>query len=87
MEPDTKYYWNLTQHIYRYSHLNGGKNDNPLSRGIHTVNECKHSLEDIPIQMTLLTDLLFLDVEVEAWLEMIQFYVTLILNADESLEL
>jgi hypothetical protein len=37
--------------------------------------------------MTLLTDLLFLDVEVEAWLEMIQFFVTLILNADESLEL
>ncbi|KAJ2920853.1 hypothetical protein H1R20_g16240, partial [Candolleomyces eurysporus] len=63
---DTKFYWNLTQHIYRYSHLNGGKNDNPLSRGIHTVNEY---------------------VEVDAWLEMIQFYVTLILNADESLEL
>lgn len=63
---DTRFYWNLTRHIFRYSHQNGGKNDNPLSRGIHTVNE---------------------HIEVDAWLEMIQFYTTLILNADESTEL
>ncbi|KAF5336103.1 hypothetical protein D9611_006330 [Ephemerocybe angulata] len=63
---DTRFYWNLTRHIFRYSHQNGGKNDNPLSQGIHTVNE---------------------RIEVDAWLEMIQFYTTLILNADESTDL
>lgn len=31
---DTKHYWNLTENIFRYGHLNGGH-----SPGIHTVNE------------------------------------------------
>ncbi|KAH9975658.1 carboxypeptidase S [Russula compacta] len=35
---DTRYYWNLTRHIVRYNHQNGG-NGRTLPNGIHTVNE------------------------------------------------
>ena len=38
MDPDTRYYWNLTSNIIRYNHSNGGKR-NALA-GVHTVNEC-----------------------------------------------
>lgn len=35
---DTRFYWKLSPHIFRYNHHNApGKN--PLS-GVHTVNEC-----------------------------------------------
>ena len=37
---DTRYYWALTPHIYRYNHHNSG-NSSSLSNGVHTVNECK----------------------------------------------
>ncbi|KAJ2932620.1 hypothetical protein H1R20_g4468, partial [Candolleomyces eurysporus] len=64
---DTRHYWNLTRHIFRYSHLNGGKNGgSQLNWGIHTVNEF---------------------IPVDEWLENIQFYTTLILNADEATDL
>ncbi|KAJ2914647.1 hypothetical protein MD484_g5753, partial [Candolleomyces efflorescens] len=64
---DTRHYWNLTRHIYRYSHLNGGSNGgSQLDWGIHTVNEF---------------------IPVDEWLENIQFYTTLILNADEATDL
>lgn len=33
---DTRFYWNLTRHIYRYSHR-GDLDD--LYNGLHTVNE------------------------------------------------
>ncbi|KAK7466413.1 hypothetical protein VKT23_005135 [Stygiomarasmius scandens] len=33
---DTRFYWNLTQHIFRYSHR-GDKDD--MYNGLHTVNE------------------------------------------------
>ncbi|KAK0238696.1 hypothetical protein EDD85DRAFT_827812 [Armillaria nabsnona] len=58
---DTKFYWNLTPHIFRYNHKNSGYGPNRLS-GVHTVNE---------------------NVNVDAFLEMIRFFTTLILNADE----
>jgi len=32
---DTRHYWNLTKHIFRYSHMNAGDSYN----GAHTVNE------------------------------------------------
>ena len=32
---DTKHYWKLTKHIFRYGHINGGDSFN----GAHTVNE------------------------------------------------
>ena len=35
---DTKYYWNLTRHIVRYNHQDGG-NGRSLPNNIHTVNE------------------------------------------------
>jgi Gly-Xaa carboxypeptidase len=39
---DTRFYWKLSPHIFRYNHRNGvGKN--PLA-GVHTVNECKYTL-------------------------------------------
>ncbi|KIK51550.1 hypothetical protein GYMLUDRAFT_181309 [Collybiopsis luxurians FD-317 M1] len=62
---DTKYYWTLSDHIFRYNHHNGESSNNPLS-GAHTVNEA---------------------LSADALLEMIRFFVTLILNADESREI
>lgn len=37
---DTRYYWNMTKHIFRYNHQNGG-NSGQLPSGVHTVNECE----------------------------------------------
>ncbi|KAG7095530.1 hypothetical protein E1B28_006267 [Marasmius oreades] len=59
---DTKFYWDLTEHIFRYNHLNTGKTGNPLGSA-HTVNE---------------------SITADAFLEMIQFFGTLILNSDET---
>ncbi|KAI4522518.1 carboxypeptidase S [Schizophyllum commune Loenen D] len=57
---DTKYYWDLTPHIFRYNHKATPKK---LVNGVHTVNE-------------------FL--ELDAYVEEMLFFATLILNADES---
>lgn len=38
MHLDTKYYWNLTPHIFRYGHT-GGAGGGKLTSGVHTVNE------------------------------------------------
>ncbi|KAF9037388.1 hypothetical protein BDZ89DRAFT_1011030 [Hymenopellis radicata] len=35
---DTRFYWTLTRHIFRYNHHGSGNGTNPLS-GAHTVNE------------------------------------------------
>ncbi|KAF9037397.1 carboxypeptidase S [Hymenopellis radicata] len=35
---DTRFYWTLTPHIFRYNHHGSGNGTNPLS-GAHTVNE------------------------------------------------
>ncbi|GAW00929.1 carboxypeptidase S [Lentinula edodes] len=59
---DTKYYWNLTRHIFRYNHKNGAYGGE-IATGVHTVNE------NIPL---------------DHYLEMIRFFSTLILNADEA---
>ncbi|KAF8909393.1 carboxypeptidase S [Gymnopilus junonius] len=61
---DTRFYWKLSPHIFRYNHHSAGPagKDNPLP-GVHTVNE-------------------FTDID--AFLEVIRFFTTLILNADES---
>ncbi|KAJ7749211.1 hypothetical protein B0H16DRAFT_1420431 [Mycena metata] len=60
---DTRFYWDLSPHIYRYGH------DNLIgigeeSGGIHSVDEHIH---------------------VGAFMEMITFFTTLILNADEAM--
>ncbi|KAF7430744.1 hypothetical protein PC9H_006455 [Pleurotus ostreatus] len=62
---DTRYYWKLSDHIFRYNHQNQGNGTDVLG-GIHTVNEY---------------------IGVDAFLEMIRFFTTLILNADESVTL
>ncbi|KAF8920567.1 hypothetical protein CPB85DRAFT_1548472 [Mucidula mucida] len=41
---DTRFYWNLTRHIYRYSHR-GDLDD--LYNGLHTVNEGESFIEQI----------------------------------------
>jgi hypothetical protein len=35
---DTRYYWKLTEHIFRYGHMDGAGGGS-LSSGVHTVNE------------------------------------------------
>ncbi|EEB98096.1 hypothetical protein MPER_02456 [Moniliophthora perniciosa FA553] len=60
---DTRYYWKLTDHIFRYNHKNSGNETNRLANGVHTVNE---------------------NIELDAFLEIIRFFSTLILNTDES---
>ncbi|TRM68974.1 carboxypeptidase S [Schizophyllum amplum] len=63
---DTRFYWSLTPHIFRYAHQNGGKDVSTgggLDRGVHTVNEA---------------------IVVDYWMEQLRFFMTLILNADES---
>ncbi|KAG6857473.1 hypothetical protein H0H87_003540 [Tephrocybe sp. NHM501043] len=62
---DTRYYWGLTKHIFRYNHSNGGKKGLSLGN-IHTVNE---------------------NLSIDAFVEMIRFFATLILNADEATDL
>ncbi|KIP10027.1 hypothetical protein PHLGIDRAFT_66515 [Phlebiopsis gigantea 11061_1 CR5-6] len=59
---DTRHYWALTEHIFRYSHSWSGDRS-WLSRGVHTINEAIYG---------------------DQFVEMIRFFTTLILNADES---
>ncbi|CAK5263189.1 unnamed protein product [Mycena citricolor] len=60
---DTRFYWDLSKHIFRYGHNNGiGKGDNGMG-GIHTVNE---------------------HMSASAFIEMITFFTTLVLNLDEA---
>jgi Gly-Xaa carboxypeptidase len=62
---DTRYYWDLTRHIFRYIQNDGDAfgSDSALPPGIHTVNE-----------YAVMGNIV----------EMVRFYTTLILNADES---
>ena len=41
---DTRYYWNLTKHIFRYNH-HGGQltGNNGVPSGVHTVNEREYN--------------------------------------------
>lgn len=59
---DTRYYWKLTEHIFRYGHTDGARGGSIIS-GVHTVNEA---------------------IKISNFVEMIQFFTTLILNVDES---
>lgn len=36
---DTRFYWDLSPHIFRYNHVNVGIGTNTLAKGVHTVNE------------------------------------------------
>ncbi|KAF9649050.1 carboxypeptidase S [Thelephora ganbajun] len=61
---DTRYYWELSENIYRYNHDDFDKRDG--LGGIHTINE---------------------NIRVDSLLEMIKFFVALILNTDEATDL
>lgn len=78
---DTRYYWNLTNHIFRYTHHDLGSSNNPLGGGVHTVNERKSSHHNLPVPSAHF----YTDIEIAAFVEMIRFYVTFILNMQESL--
>ena len=75
--PDTRFYWNLTEHIFRYSHR-GDRDD--LFNGLHTVNEgdwvipghCVHGLTRC------------LAVKGESIMEQIRFFTKFILNCDDT---
>ncbi|KAM6496948.1 carboxypeptidase S [Amanita muscaria] len=36
---DTRHFWNLSKHIFRYNHHNGGNSTSAVANNIHTVNE------------------------------------------------
>ena len=79
---DTRYYWSLTKHIFRYNHhgeqLTGSDG---IPSGVHTVNERKSFCL---ILSSLVTLFLFpTDIRVDDFVEMIRFFVTFILNTNE----
>ncbi|KAJ2915488.1 hypothetical protein MD484_g4928, partial [Candolleomyces efflorescens] len=54
---DTRHYWDLSKHIFRYNHHYGGKKPDPSANGIHTVNEFIEAdvlLESIKFFVTLI---------------------------------
>ncbi len=78
--PDTKYYWSLSEHIFRYNHKNSFGSVNRLG-GVHTVNESASSFSFCYRRANVF---LLSDIEVDALLEMIRFFTMLVLNTDES---
>ena len=74
---DTKFYWNLTENIFRYNHV--GITD---MNGTHTVNEgirrfCHSTFTSKYSQPHSA-------ISVDAYIEVVRFYSRLILNADET---
>ncbi|KAJ7034589.1 hypothetical protein C8F04DRAFT_1259826 [Mycena alexandri] len=65
---DTRFVWELSQHILHYNHDNMVDDVGANFGGVHTVDE--------PVAIA--------DVRVDSFLEMILFFTTLILNADEA---
>jgi len=80
---DSRHYWDLTRHIYRYGHLDAvslaGQPNN-----IHTVNESKFGCPSELGSQVLTSST---DIRADNFVEIIRFYTTLILNADESREI
>ena len=70
---DTQFYWNLTPHIFRYNH------EGIHSSGLHTVDERTWLFPKFKDEVHTGTGIL-----VEDFIEMIRFFFTLILNADEN---
>ncbi|EAU90337.2 Gly-X carboxypeptidase [Coprinopsis cinerea okayama7 len=57
---DTRFYWDLSRHIFRYNHHNG-KSNNSLGSGIHTVNE--HIVVDTFLEMIVFFTTLILNTD------------------------
>ena len=81
MSTDTRHYWNLTRHIIRYNHHDGGKSSRKPN-GVHTVNERMFGNPLSSLDSWSLMSLA--DMPADNFVEMIRFFTTLILNADES---
>ena len=78
---DTRFYWKLSPHIFRYNHHNAVGGD--AVSGLHTVNECESMFADKLVDLFIL----IFDIavtSVDAFVEKIRFFSTLILNADEA---
>jgi Gly-Xaa carboxypeptidase len=76
---DTRFYWKLTDHIFRYGHL-GVASGGSLPSGVHTVNEGTHLNQFFGIGKANDSPAISID----SFVEMIRFYTTLVLNVDES---
>ncbi|KAG2121218.1 hypothetical protein BD769DRAFT_1671694 [Suillus cothurnatus] len=76
---DTRFYWKLTDHIFRYGHL-GVASGGSLPSGVHTVNEGTHLYQFFGIGKANDSPAISID----SFVEMIRFYTTLVLNVDES---
>lgn len=77
-DPDTRHYWNLTKHIFRYDHRAATDNYN----GIHTINEGQKTL--VRLWLGYSCAACVTAVRAEGFLEQIRFITRLILNADQS---
>lgn len=74
---DTQFYWNLTKHIFRYSHFK----DSDAYNGAHTVNEGEHHSSPVFKQASII---ICPAVRAESVIEEIRFITTFILNWDEA---
>ena len=97
---DTRYYWKLSKHIFRYNHHFGGTSPDPRRNGVHTVDECEFSLTFKFPSLVLVYSTAFLGfkrikdrmltrdgtigLEADVLVESVRFFVTLILNGDEG---
>lgn len=81
---DTKYYWKLTKHIFRYAHWNAGEATNLKMPGVHTKNERTVFL--LVLYLCGLADIsdIATGIRVDDFIEIIRYYTTLILNVDED---
>ena len=71
------FYWKLTPHIVRYGHKGG------VDRSIiHSVNERMLYLFYFLIEVSIVH--IWADLGANNFVEMIKFFTTLILNADET---
>jgi Gly-Xaa carboxypeptidase len=77
--PDTRHYWSLTKHIFRYGHR--GTTDG--YNGAHTINEGKQ-VAALPTVLSITWRSRHLAIKAEGFLEQIRFFTRLILNADET---
>jgi len=58
MVTDTRYYWNISENIFRYTHHNLGKVDNALAGGVHTVNERTCVICPVSVHCVLVSDVI-----------------------------
>ncbi len=77
--PDTKHYWNLTKHIFRYGHKGGFDAYN----GAHTVNEGEYFANEQSEYIST-KHMCLPAIRAEGFLEMIRFFSQLILNSDQT---